>query len=660
MTATPNEGYHFVNWTVNGSQVSTSETLSFTVTQDSTFVAHFEINSYEIEAIADPEEGGTISGAGTYNHFDECSLTATPNEGYHFVNWTVNGSQVSTSETLSFTVTQDSTFVAHFEINSYEIEAIADPEEGGTISGAGTYNHFDECSLTATPNEGYHFVNWTVNGSEVATEETISFIVTQDSTFVAHFELDSHEITASASPASYGTVSGAGTYNHFDECTLVATPNEGHVFMRWTKDGVTASIHPSFSFTVTEDADYVAQFRIEGYYINATANPEEGGTIDGAGGYSYGVTATLTAMPNPGYAFLNWTHDGEVVSTDASFDITVTGDAEYVANFEMLPRYNITVVQTEGGTLDAPASAFEGEFVTVTAINETQYRLVSLYYYTDDPEDATDIDLQTLQFSMPAANVTLSGLFQHFALGDVNLDGDVNIIDVLATLRRILGYNQQPFDFDLADMNGDGILDISDALAINAVILDFGGRADCDELYATYAAIDGTLYIDADIALAGYQFVLDAEPASLELQGFSTMGNWVDGKYVLLAFNLEGEQAPGLYPVLTLGNTGITDVTMATKEGCRVRGEEGTVGVASIDADHYSVYPVPAHNEVTVAGPDIASIEVFNTMGQRMVFIGNVSTDATTVNVSAWASGCYLFRIHTDQGTVLKKLTVVK
>ena len=74
-------------------------------------------------------------------------------------------------------------------------------------------------------------------------------------------------------------------------------------------------------------------FMGETYQITATASPSEGGSIVGAGIYGEGVTCTLTATANEGYTFLNWTKDGIIVSTEASYSFTVSEDAAYVANF---------------------------------------------------------------------------------------------------------------------------------------------------------------------------------------------------------------------------------------------------------------------------------------------------------------------------------------
>ncbi|MBO6027481.1 MAG: hypothetical protein J6P73_09590, partial [Bacteroidales bacterium] len=53
--------------------------------------------SFEINASANPSVGGSVTGTGTYNYGTTATLTATANTNYNFVNWTENGTQVSTS-----------------------------------------------------------------------------------------------------------------------------------------------------------------------------------------------------------------------------------------------------------------------------------------------------------------------------------------------------------------------------------------------------------------------------------------------------------------------------------------------------------------------------------------------------------------------------------
>lgn len=72
----------------------------------------------------------------------------------------------------------------------------------------------------------------------------------------------------------------------------------------------------------------------ESYEINATAYPAEGGYVLGAGTFDEGDICTLTAQADMNsYSFLNWTEDGQVVSTDNPYRFSVDGNRNLVANF---------------------------------------------------------------------------------------------------------------------------------------------------------------------------------------------------------------------------------------------------------------------------------------------------------------------------------------
>jgi hypothetical protein len=64
----------------------------------------------------------------------------------------------------------------------------------------------------------------------------------------------------------------------------------------------------------------------------------------------------LVAVPAEGYMFVNWTVNGEVVSTEASYVDSSEGDKEYVANFVALPTYTVNVSANDVATLLCEAS----------------------------------------------------------------------------------------------------------------------------------------------------------------------------------------------------------------------------------------------------------------------------------------------------------------
>ena len=290
-------------------------------------------NAFTITATADPAEGGSITGEGSYDNGETCTLTATANTGYTFVNWTKNGTQVSTNATYSFTVTESAAYVAHFSANSYTINVSANPNDGGTVTGGGTYTFGQSCTVHATATTGYNFVNWRENGNHVTSQTDYSFTVEGDRNLVAYFSAQSYTITVTAVPNYGGSVTGGGTFNYGQSCTLTATAVAGYQFIKWTKNGTQVSTDATYTFTVTESAEYIAHFNRLTFTVNVSADPSQGGSVNGGGTYNFYQFCTITAVPNEGYTFQNWTENGTQVSTDPNYQFAVMEDHEFVAHF---------------------------------------------------------------------------------------------------------------------------------------------------------------------------------------------------------------------------------------------------------------------------------------------------------------------------------------
>ena len=347
VTATANANYTFVNWTENGNPVSTNASYTFEVFGDHDLVAHFQPQSFTINVSAEPSNGGTISGGGTYNYGQTCTLTATPASGYTFLRWTKNGAQVSTNASYSFTVTESANYVAHFELVNYVVSVSANPSNGGTVTGGGGYHYGENCTVTASANSGFTFINWTENGQQVSSNPSYTFTVTNDCYLVANFTSQNYVITAMADPENGGTITGAGGYNYGETCTLVATSNNGYTFQNWTKNGTQVSTNPSYSFTVTESASYVAHFNALTYTISVSASPDEGGFVSGGGTFTFGQSCTVHATANHSYFFVRWTENGSYVSSQPNYSFTVTGDRNLVAEFIYYEGINENVASVE-------------------------------------------------------------------------------------------------------------------------------------------------------------------------------------------------------------------------------------------------------------------------------------------------------------------------
>jgi hypothetical protein len=120
VTAAPGAGYVFDAWTDNSYVVSTSPTYQFLAVADRNLTANFTaVGPFTVTTSANPAGGGTTSGGGgTYAPNTLVTVTAVPDStaGYSFLNWSENGTVVSTSRAYSFNIRYNRTLVANFGI----------------------------------------------------------------------------------------------------------------------------------------------------------------------------------------------------------------------------------------------------------------------------------------------------------------------------------------------------------------------------------------------------------------------------------------------------------------------------------------------------------------------------------------------------------------
>ncbi|MBR4520863.1 MAG: leucine-rich repeat protein [Paludibacteraceae bacterium] len=120
-TATANYGYHFTQW----SDGNTDNPRTIDPTEDVTYTAEFAPNQYTITLECDAEQG-KVEGAGTFDYLTNINISATPNEGYHFVKWSDNDE----SATRTIKVEKDLSLTAQFEA---DLNALNDVNAGNTV-----------------------------------------------------------------------------------------------------------------------------------------------------------------------------------------------------------------------------------------------------------------------------------------------------------------------------------------------------------------------------------------------------------------------------------------------------------------------------------------------------------------------------------------------
>ncbi len=266
------------------------------------------------------------------------------------------------------------------------LEGVATTDEYKYISQKGTWDYADvqESNRTWTANDvvtawkdplatnvhlvGNMFANWDKTPDKEfrkATKDatTASIVVTLEANKDYELKVRRGDDWTSCTSKITNTVSNL----------QFSTSNNDNCKMKTTVAG-------DYTFTWTISSSKLAVTYPTICAITATVNDAAMGTIAGAGEYGKGSTATLTATPNDGYLFVNWTKGGEVVATTQEYSFKVTEAVALVANFEAAPEEvrNVTVSYVCGGNKIADDQ-------TVASVGETTAKTVeapAIFGYT--------------------------------------------------------------------------------------------------------------------------------------------------------------------------------------------------------------------------------------------------------------------------------------
>jgi subtilisin family serine protease len=161
-----------------GPEGFTTQTATYTVTI-----------TYEGPGMTDPE------GEVTVDHGSDLTIIIAIVLGAYVEDVTLDGESVlHMVDNLQITLENiTSDHVIHFLFSDYEyvLGLTAQPEEGGSVYGAGTYTHYAEVDIEAVPAENYIFLHWTHEGEIVSEEPNYTVEIVDDIYLIAHFMLES-------------------------------------------------------------------------------------------------------------------------------------------------------------------------------------------------------------------------------------------------------------------------------------------------------------------------------------------------------------------------------------------------------------------------------------------------------------------------------------
>ncbi len=394
ITAAPVAGYSFVNWT--GDVTSTDNPLSVTMDGNKSLIANYSLNTYTLAVASDHGTITKVPDLASYDYGATVQLTATPATGYTFVNWT--GDVTSTDNPLSVTMDGNKSLVANYSLNTYTLTYTAGA--GGSITGdtPQTVNHgSDGTPVTAVPDTGYHFVDWS-DGVLTATRTDTN--VTANLSVTANFSVDYFALTITKAGTGDGTIlstpSGiscgstcVGSFAYGTVVSLSAVPSSTSSFTGWDGD-YTGTDNP---LTVTMDGPKTLQ----GTFARITHTIS--GTVTAGGSPLPGVT--MTGLP------------GSPV-TDASGFYSATVD--HLSACVVTPTHAFYSFDPTSRTYTNIESDFIGQDYDATLITTPQRQALIALYNSTNGDSWTDnsgwktAPLYPDGFALPGTESTWHGL----------------------------------------------------------------------------------------------------------------------------------------------------------------------------------------------------------------------------------------------------------
>lgn len=242
-------GYYVL--TVQTAEITDTEGFRGATGKQATWI-QFADGKVVLAINASPENGGKVTPAsGQYEYEKPITLTATPNEGFGFVNWVTNGvTVVSDQPSLEYIPKQDATLTAVFQPKNVNV-TVNFREDAGTIEGGGTgiYAYGTELTLKATPADGFQFDGWMIDSVKVAGSpdaNTLTFNVTKPIQVDAIFSIRPDIILSGrvASSADNTPIAGATiTLTHDDMVYTTTTDRFGRYSLQIDDRSLTYAVH---------------------------------------------------------------------------------------------------------------------------------------------------------------------------------------------------------------------------------------------------------------------------------------------------------------------------------------------------------------------------------------------------------------------------------
>lgn len=257
VTAMVTNGYRFRSW--DGATPSTSSIASVTLNSNKTVKANFYCLLMVSSGL-----GGTAKGGGVYACGRTQLVTPAVTTGHSFRHW--SGDLTGSANPGRVYLNKNKNVRANFDCR-LTVRSTA----GGMVRGGRTVecSTSTDLSIWGIPNAGHYFYRWYGSGVANVWDASTSVGMSRSRTVTADFD-KYRWLDLSASPSSWGTVSGDGGYRYGARVTIRATAKVpasgyGYYFKHWKEKNRIVSTSATWTFRVYRDRDLIAVF---GYICN--------------------------------------------------------------------------------------------------------------------------------------------------------------------------------------------------------------------------------------------------------------------------------------------------------------------------------------------------------------------------------------------------------
>lgn len=413
------------------------------------------------------------------------TLSVTPNEGYVFVRYLLDGATLKTANTFVMPandVTVDAEFKSS-EPDFYHI--IVDSCANGNVEVSEQAAPDSEVSITFVPVEGYTLQSWTLNG-EVQSITAIKFTMPHKDVVIAaafakiQSALTIDSINTEGTIQAFinnDTVQGTSVkVNWHDEVKLEAQPSVGYQFVMWNIGSSDSLVVDSLKNPITflmpaSDVSVSATFEKMTFSVAVDSTIVNGSVVAMPQIASPGDTVALTIQPEQDYMLTSWTAGEGVTQLGDSAFIMPLGDVIVTATFERVKHHVIVSDSIMNGSVEVmPSSvAVYGDTIVVKANPESE-----LYYFTRwTIIDSNGVELALLplegdstSFVMPTCDVHVSAQFEQyvFLITNVAENGNIHSEDSAVPTDTVPVTIVPAFDYELVNWSaGDDVTLVGDS-----------------------------------------------------------------------------------------------------------------------------------------------------------------------------------------------------